>query len=318
MIPRAKRISNSTASGSDTGVKQTPQWYTHSYNRPILYRLITACSPFIPRPIRLGLARTIASVLQQRMPQEEAAARRNLARILPGADATAIERIVRALFGNFAAVFTDLLSLNRQALPVLQTYVHGVHGLERLQATLVSGRGFVAATAHMGNWDLAGRLLSVYGRTVHVLVAPEQHAAIHRLLRQRGGASGLRFVTNDSAERFVQLLMALRRGDIVAVQADRTTGHRRDVPVKFFGTAACFPSGPFVLAAAAQAPVLPCFCLLRPDQRYNIFVDEPIAVLRDREDVALQQMVGVLERYVAMAPDQWFNFYDVWDNTFSV
>jgi KDO2-lipid IV(A) lauroyltransferase len=252
------------------------------------------------------------------MPQEEAAARRNLVRILPGADAVAMARIVRALFGNFAAVFTDLLSLNRQALPVLQTYVHSVRGLERVQATLVSGRGFVAATAHMGNWDLAGRLLSAYGRTVHVLVAPEQHVAIHRLLRQRGGVPGLRFVTNDSAEGFVRLLMALRRGDIVAVQADRITGHRSDVPVRFFGTAARFPGGPFVLAAAAQVPVLPCFCLLRPDQRYDIFVDEPIAVLRGREDVALQQMVGVLERYVAMAPDQWFNFYDVWDNTFSV
>ena len=26
-----------------------------------------------------------------------------------------------------------------------------------------------------------------------------------------------------------------------------------------------------------------------------------------------QQMVGVLERYATRAPDQWCNFYDVWD-----
>jgi predicted LPLAT superfamily acyltransferase len=28
----------------------------------------------------------------------------------------------------------------------------------------------------------------------------------------------------------------------------------------------------------------------------------------------MQQMVRVLERYIAMAPDQWFNFYDVWQS----
>jgi len=110
----------------------------------------------------------------------------------------------------------------------------------------------------------------------------------------------------------VQLLMALRRGDVVAFQADRVTGHRRDVPVTFFGTPALFPYGPFALAAAAQVPILPCFCLMRPDRHYDIFVDEAIMVARGQEVHALQHMVRVLERYVAMAPDQWFNFYDIW------
>ena len=34
---------------------------------------------------------------------------------------------------------------------------------------------------------------------------------------------------------------------------------------------------------------------------------------RGHEESALRQMVRVLQRYVAMAPDQWCNFYDVWD-----
>jgi predicted LPLAT superfamily acyltransferase len=54
---------------------------------------------------------------------------------------------------------------------------------------------------------------------------------------------------------------------------------------------------------------------MRPDNRYEIFVDEAIAVPRGHEERALQQMVHVLERYVAMAPDQWCNFYDIWHDT---
>jgi predicted LPLAT superfamily acyltransferase len=54
---------------------------------------------------------------------------------------------------------------------------------------------------------------------------------------------------------------------------------------------------------------------MRPDHNYDIFVGEAIPVVRGQEVIALQQLVRVLEQYVAMAPDQWFNFYDVWQNS---
>jgi lauroyl/myristoyl acyltransferase len=248
------------------------------------------------------------------LPQEYAMARRNITRLLSQADAATIEQMTRSLFRHFAYCFADLLSLNHLALPGQRRYVHGIHGEEHLQAALVSRCGFLAATAHVGNWDLAGRLLSAFGRTIHVLVAPEQEAVIQHLLRERDRPPNLHFVVHGATGGFMQLLMALRRGDIVAFQADRVTGHRRDVLVEFFGRPALFPYGPFALAAAAQVPILPCFCLMRSDRRYDIFVEEAISVARGQETHALQHLVRVLERYIAMAPDQWFNFYDVWQN----
>jgi len=54
---------------------------------------------------------------------------------------------------------------------------------------------------------------------------------------------------------------------------------------------------------------------MRPDMRYEIWVDQAITVVPGHEEAALRQMVHVLERYIAMAPNQWYNFYDVWDAT---
>jgi len=299
---------------AQAGISHTPpRWYTHTYNRLAFYRLIALCAPLLPRPVRLRAAGAIATLLRHGMPREDAAIRRNLARLLPTASTSEVERLAHAVFRHFAYVLADLLSLNRCAFSVQQRYVHSVHGLEHLQAVLASPRGFVAATAHLGNWDLAGQLLSTYGRTLHVLMAPEQDAALQSFLRQRGDETGRRFVSHDHPTVFVQLLTALRRGEVVAVQTDRATGHRSDVLVPFFGAPAPFPLGPFKLAGAAQVPVLPCFCVMRPDQRYTICVEAAIDVVRGHEESALQQMVGVLERYVAMAPEQWCNFYDVWD-----
>src|SRR5262245_24782191 len=235
------------------------------------------------------------------MPREHAAVQGNLARVLPDASRQEVERQARQVFGNFACFFADLLGLNRRALPLQQAYVTKVQGLPYLQGVLQASRGFVAATAHLGNWELAGRLLSTYGRRIHVLMAPEQDPAIQRFLRERGQEADLCFVTNDRSTVFVQLLMALRQGDVVAVQMDRATGHRSDVTVPFFGAPAVFPLGPLLLARAAQVPVLPCFCVMRPDARYEIWVDQAIPVLPGREEVALQHLVRVLERYIAMA-----------------
>jgi KDO2-lipid IV(A) lauroyltransferase len=253
--------------------------------------------------------------LYRRMPREYTVVQDNLTRVLPDASRQEIERQAQQVFGNFACVFADLLGLNRRALPRQQAYVTRVQGLPYLQAVLQDPRGFIAATAHLGNWELAGRLLSTYGRRIHVLMAPEQDPAIQRFLRKQGGETEIHFITNDSRTVFVQLLMALRRGEVVAVQMDRATGHRSDVTVPFFGTPAVFPLGPFLLARAAQVPVLPCFCVMRPDAQYEIWVDRAIPVVAGCEEAALHQMVRVLERYIAMAPNQWYNFYDVWDAT---
>jgi KDO2-lipid IV(A) lauroyltransferase len=252
------------------------------------------------------------------MPQEYAAAQRNIARILPQADPTTVTQLARSLFRHFAYYFADLVSLNRQSLPVQQRYVHRTYNLERLQPLLHSDHGFVVATAHLGNWELAGRSLSTLGKTVHVVMAPEQHAAVQHLLRDKNCPSSLRFVSNDDTGGFVQLLMALRRGDVVAFQVDRGTGHRSDMRVNFFGAPVSLPGGPFVLARAAQVPVIPSFCLMRPDHRYDIYVEEAIAVERGGEEEALEKMVRVLEHYIAQAPDQWFNFYDVWDHAAAI
>jgi KDO2-lipid IV(A) lauroyltransferase len=290
----------------------SPLWYTHAYDWPILYTLVNALTPLMPRPLRFGLANVVAAFFRRLMPREYAAVQANIARIRPDADLVTTARISRSLFRHFAYYFVDLLSINRQSLEIQQRYVHHVHGLERLEAVLASGSGFVAATAHLGNWELAGRLLSPFGKMVNVLTAPEQQTAIRRLLREQDVPPGLRFVTNDSAGALMNLLMALRRGEVVAVQIDRGTGHRSDLAIDFFGAPALFPSGPLMLAGAAGVPVIPFFCLMRPDRLYDIYIDEAIAVTRGDEAAALQRTIRVLEHYVAKAPDQWFNFYDVW------
>ena len=75
---------------------------------------------------------------------------------------------------------------------------------------------------------------------------------------------------------------------------------------------AAFPIGPFVLARAAGAPVVPAYCAMDTDHRYRITVEPPIWVKPGEEATALAAMVATLERAIRAHPTQWFNFFDVW------
>jgi len=284
-----------------------PRWYTHSYNRPELYRMAAALA-WLPRRARLGLARRIGRVAQRLLPAERGAVARNL-QIMTGAMGPRLRELTADVFGEFAMVWSDLISGTREPPERLLGRVAAMTGAERLGR--VEG-AVVSLTAHVGNWDLAGRLLARHSaRPTHVVVAVEEARALETWLRRDG--DGVRFVARAAPTVSLQLLAALRRGEAVAVQGDRALGNRGDVAVPFFGRPAPFPVGPFRLASASGAAVVPAFCTLGADHKYAVAALEPIAVAPGGEEDALRAWVSLLEDVVRARPTQWFNFFDIWN-----
>ncbi len=288
-----------------------PDWYSHGLNRLFYYRIAQTAASTLPRPARLRVARGLGRLLSRAVPAERRAVRSNLARVLPGAPPRELDRRVSETFANFGAFFADLLTLNRQPAAALGAYVASAEGEHHLDAALAAGRGVVLLTAHLGNWEFAGRLLSSRGRrTAHVVLSAEQDQALERYLRL--DSPQLRFVTRRHATSTLGLLAALRRAELVAMQADRPTGGRGDAIVPFFGEPAAFPIGPFVLARAAGAAVVTAFCAMAPGGRYRLEIDPPIWVKPGEEASALATTVAALERVISAYPTQWFNFFDAW------
>ena len=298
--------------GAGSGVVVKPRWYSHGLNRLAYYRLARAVAATLPRPVRLAAARAVARAVGRVLPAERSRVRANLARVLAGATPRELDAAVGKTFANFGAFFADLLILNRAAPDTLRPYVAERVGDENLDAAFAAGRGAVLVTAHLGNWELGGRLLACRGGAprTHVVLSAEEDAALERHLRVN--APELCFVTRTHPTSTLGLLAALRRGEAVAMQGDRPTGERGDRLVPFFGSPAAFSIGPFVLARAAGAPVVPAFCTMAPDGRYRVDVGPPIWVKPGEEMAGLETLVAALERAVRAHPTQWFNFFDVW------
>ena len=283
-----------------------PQWYAHGYNRAELYRLAAAMG-WLPRRVRLSLARRVGRLAQSLLPAERAVTRKTLS-VMTGATGRRLDELTADVFGEFAMCFSDLITASRRPARI-GSYLGAIQGRELLEGF---DGALISLTAHVGNWELAGRVLAQHSEgTTHVVVAVEEARALERWLRR--GGSGLRFVPRSHPTVSLTLISALRRGEAVAMQGDRALGNRGDVPVPFFGRPALFPVGPFHLARAAGVPVVPAFCTLDVDGRYVLRVLPPMKITRGGEEDALAAWVSSLEGIVAERPTQWFNFFDVWN-----
>jgi len=234
---------------------------------------------------------------------------RNLTAIKPGSwSAVNFLRCYR-VFWNYAWTITD--NVRFKELHVVPDWEFtGWRAFETMQA---SG-GAILLTAHMGSYDLGAHLFSeTSGHRVIVVRAPESDPQT-RAFESTHQPDGVRVAFNvNSTDLAIDLLHAIRDGEIIAVQGDRVTEGITALPATLFGRPARVPAGPFALALATGAPIYPIFIIRGGRRRYRLLACEPISVRRTRSrDEALAAAVAVwtgdLEHVIRTWWYQWFQF----------
>jgi len=234
---------------------------------------------------------------------------RNLKAIKPGSLSAANFFRCYRVFWNYAWTITD--NVRFKELRVIPDWEFT--GWEHLEAMQASG-GAILLTAHMGSYDLGAQIFSeTSGHHVIMVRAPEVDPQT-REFESTHQPDGVRIEFNvKSAELALDLLHAIRDGEIVAVQGDRVTEGISELPTLLFGKPARVPAGPFALALATSAPIHPVFIIRRGRRRYRLVAFSPITVRRilSREEAfadAVAQWTRDLERVIRPWWYQWFQF----------
>lgn len=191
-------------------------------------------------------------------------------------------------------------------------------GREHLIGALEQGRGVVLLSAHVGGRAVGGRLLPSEHPLNLVAYDNEAEAIKEAIERYRIREPPRIIPLGDGANTSLQILRALRRGEIVAMLADRTRDENI-IRLPFLGREAAFPVGPFLVAVLSGAPVVTALIHKRGGRELVFEVTpamEPGKVSRDERDAAVRELaqayVRALEAYARAHPYQWFNFYDFW------
>ncbi|HEY2801685.1 MAG TPA: lysophospholipid acyltransferase family protein [Chthoniobacterales bacterium] len=241
----------------------------------------------------------------------------NLAVILPGSSRLAnYARAWLTLF-HFAWTISDAAD-HKLARTEFAYEVEGEEFLDQLAAA----RGAILLTAHMGNYDLGAALFAQrYQRELHVVRAPEEDPATARHLDEsleRASGGGVKVAYNTSATALpLELLNALRSGEIVSVQGDRAMPAVSQRKAWLFGEVVRLPDGPFILALVAGTPIYPLFIWRTGFHHYKILTLPPFHCHRagdSREaavEAALATWCRTLESVVRRNWSQWFSLVPI-------
>lgn len=263
------------------------------------------------------IAVVTALVFCYMLKRERKAVSRNLRQITGSSGLALLWKVYRVFY-----TFSDLMvsycyvpqATHAQLLSMLMDDEYGAATIAKY---LAAGKGLILWTAHLGNPEFASRILEVHGRPVNVARVVEDQPA-EKMLRDKMVSERLRVVDlRAGASATIELLQALRRNEIVAIQGDRVYNPRHSIDVSFFSKPAAFPLGPFLLSQVSGAPVMPGIVIRQGWLRYRMLGGDPILPgdsgdLEADQRAALTQAVRFLEAQLSVHYDQWINFFDFW------
>jgi predicted LPLAT superfamily acyltransferase len=292
------------------------RWYEHRFHNIPAQRIIFAIIPRVPRFLHPPIAVVTALIFFVMLKRERRAVTGNLRRV-SGKSGLALQWKVYWVFYSFCDLMVSYCYVPQAShSQLLRMLVDPERGGAQIDRCLAAGNGLIVWTAHVGNWEFASRLLEMHGRPVNVARVVEDNPA-EILLRNLMASQRLKIVDlRGGIQATIELLQALRRNEIVAMQGDRVyQRHSADVP--FFSEPASFPLGPFLLSQVSGAPVLPGFVVRQGWLRYRALMGDPIPPVESGGDdaglrAALGEAVRFLEKTLAINYDQWLNFFDFW------
>jgi lauroyl/myristoyl acyltransferase len=295
----------SSARASETPKERLAYW---------TYRSAEALGSATPDAVGRPLARLLGAAGARMLPGVFATVTANQARVLGVEPDSELARLAaREAFELYARYWYDTFRVRAITDDdVLRRTT--ASGLEHMDAALADGHGVICALPHMGNWDAAGRWLSILGYRIAAVAEVLRPPRLFELFLRHRQELGMRIVPLAGGTGR-QLGTLLSENWIVALVADRDlTG--RGLEVEMFGAPRRIPAGPALLSLSSGSPLLPCALYTTPTG-WHVQISPPIDVPRTGERrtdaTAIADAIAChFERVISARPADWHLFQPGW------
>lgn len=278
----------------------------------LLYRLGIFLAVRLPLKASYRIAVFIADCHFRISKKDREAVLDNLDVILDGSDDSRT-RAARAVFRNFAKYLIDFFRFAKIDEGYIKKYVK-IRNIESLDRALKKGNGVIIASAHIGNWELAGAIVARLGYKLNVIALDHRNRLVNSVFIGQRSSMGVKVISIGIALK--ECFKALKRNELLALLGDRDFS-AHGIHVTFFGKETLVPKGPATFCERTGAAIVPCFLVRDEDDTFTIYFEDEITHKptgdseRDIRDIT-EKLSGVIEDYIRRYPDQWYLFRRVW------
>ena len=266
-------------------------------------------------PLKAGykLAEVISDTRYLFAYQDRRAVRGNLKVIFPQKSDREIRQIRIRIFRNFAKYLVDFFRFSK----IDQEYIRQNIRLENLHyidQALREGKGAIALTAHLGNWELGGIVIPLLGYPFWAVALPHKDKRVNAFFNFQRESKGLKVIPLGRAVR--KCLDVLKNNEIVALAGDRDFTEKGMV-IDFFGKPTFLPEGAAAFALKTGARIVPGFMFRNKDDSFTLRMEKPIEFIptqNNQDDLIrlIRQCKMVIEDYIRKYPEQWYMFRRFW------
>jgi len=254
-----------------------------------------------------AIGRAAGRILFALAPAERRVIRRNLAFAFPERSPEEIGRLQEAVERHYGRLLVELLQMSFFEPEDIRRRVR-FSGLERAIRAVGAQRGFIAVSAHLGNWEVGMQVLpACFGRPLTAVAKKFKRGWVEQVLHRTRTRFGSRILYKKGA--LAEMTRIVREGGVLAILVDMA--RRKDgVEVRFFGRRATATPAAAILGLRCRCPVLPVFCLQEADGAFHVRIEEPLEMLRTgdlRRDLLAntQRITDVVEEAIRRHPEQW-------------
>ncbi len=208
----------------------------------------------------------------------------------------------------FGQTLIDRIALKTPRKKIFSFRFNNEEALVRMNE---EGKGGFLFSAHVGNWENAGNLLGErITLKINILMLDAEVQKIKAYLEDSTGKSQYQLIPiKDDLSHLVLIHQALKRNELIALHADRTTPGQKNFKLPFLNGFAEFPAGPFIMAHKFKVPLTFVYAVKAGSTHYELSATDPLTEFESPEKIA-EIYVRHLEEQVKASPTQWFNFFE--------
>ena len=230
-------------------------------------------------------------------------AMKNAQIVFPGKSEAERKAIIDESYDSMIWTGLEVMSMQRDP-SLVDKWAVEVEGQEHVDEAFARGRGIIAVSAHIGNWEHSAAWIGRNCRAVGI-VRHSDSPFQKELIETSRETLGLH--TMDKREPMLRAVSVLKSNGMLGLLCDQ---HEDGFKAPFFGRETGTVQGPAVFAHLTQAPILPIHGERLAPFRFRIVIGPEIKWEKGPDRAATLADITVrinreLEKMVLSVPGQW-------------